>query len=64
VRLRHWLCMWLPWHGLIHSFWASPRVEVMHCHRCGLEWALNHEIEAVLPFEGELKDFHRERGFT
>ena len=57
---RHWLCLYAPWHGLIQSFWASERLEVCRCHRCGIEWALNHDVQGVLPWD-LVKDFYRER---
>lgn len=60
--MKRWLCLNMPWHKWIHSFWASDRAEVFHCARCGTEWVANHEVQAVIAWDDETKAFYRSLG--
>jgi len=51
----------MPWHGLIHMFWASDIAEVAYCPRCKETWVLNHDIGAVLPWDMSMQLFYRGR---
>jgi len=58
---RQWWCLRMPWHGLIHMFWASDIAEVAYCPRCKETWVLNHDIGAVLPWDMSMQLFYRGR---
>lgn len=56
-----WLCSLLPWHRwLSSSFWVSERVEIKMCS-CGRQYAVNHSMQAVIPYDVETKAFYEAR---
>lgn len=53
-----WRCLYLPWHRfLFGSFWVSERAEVITCS-CGRQYAVNHELRAVIAYDDEVKAFY------
>lgn len=58
TTIGEWLCLLLPWHKFrsVRKLYAgSELVECKHCRRL---WAMNHDVQSVLPWH-TVEDFYR-----
>jgi hypothetical protein len=54
------LCFAWPWHKLRVMENLSENCQRICCKRCGRQYAINHDVRVVLPWDNELEQFYRE----
>lgn len=54
------LCFIWPWHTLTAVERLSAATDRLVCDRCGRQYAVNHDVMAVLSWD-EVESFYRDR---
>ena len=56
------LCLIWPSHKLIRRERLSPQTERLQCMRCGRQYAVNHDVQSLMPWR-DAEAFYRERPY-
>ena len=54
----------LGFHRLFRKQRLTRQSDLIGCACCGREWGLNHDVQGVLPWGGELERFYADIGVT